>query len=54
VEAYEGKSIPSGRRSLTLRAEIGAEDRTLGDADVQSFSEAFKSFLTSLGMELRA
>ena len=54
VDAYEGKSIPAGKRGLTFRAEIGAEDRTLGDDDVRAFQEAFKAFLASAGMELRS
>ncbi|MFQ5425271.1 MAG: phenylalanine--tRNA ligase subunit beta [Phycisphaerae bacterium] len=53
VESYEGKSIPAGKRSLTLRAEIGRNDRTLDDRDVTGFQAAFRAFLTDHAMELR-
>jgi len=53
VDAYEGGSVPAGKRSLTLRAEIGLDDRTLGDDDINGFQEAFRAFLASQGMELR-
>lgn len=54
VEAYEGGSIPEGRRSLLLRAEIGLTDRTLTDEDIRQFQQAFREFLKSCGMELRS
>jgi phenylalanyl-tRNA synthetase beta subunit len=54
VGSFEGGSVPAGKRSFTLRAEIGRSDRTLTDADVQSFRAAFTSFLGKLGLELRA
>src|SRR5262249_13090944 len=41
VDAYEGGNIPEGRRSLTIRAVLGAPDRTLGDADLSRFRAAF-------------
>ena len=34
VGAYEGEGIPEGKRSVTLRFEYRAEDRTLRDEDV--------------------
>jgi phenylalanyl-tRNA synthetase beta chain len=34
VGVFEGKTIPSGKRSVTLRLEYRAADRTLRDADV--------------------
>jgi len=53
VDAYEGGSIPPGKRSLTFRAEIGADDRTLTDEEIQSFRAAFTAHLASVGLELR-
>lgn len=54
VEAYEGGSIPTGRRSLTLRTEIGHEDRTLTDEEIQGFQTQMRDVLQGKGMELRA
>src|SRR5206468_113770 len=45
VDAYEGGSIPEGRRSLTIRAVLGAADRTLADADLTRFRGEFSKFL---------
>lgn len=53
VDAYEGGSIPEGRRSLTFRADIGLEDRTLSDEEIREFQSKFRGFLTAAGMELR-
>lgn len=53
VGAYEGKSIPDGRRSLTFRSRIGAGDRTLADADLAAFRESFETFIGRCGYELR-
>ncbi len=53
VGAYEGGSIPAGKRSLTFRADIGLEQRTLTDEEIQDFQTAFEGFITPAGMELR-
>ena len=53
VGSYEGRNIPEGRRSLTLRVQIGADDRTLTDDDVQGFQQAFTDHLTQRGLALR-
>lgn len=53
VGAYEGGAIPEGRRSLTFRAAIGRDDRTLTDEEIRAFQMAFREFLTARGMELR-
>jgi phenylalanyl-tRNA synthetase beta chain len=34
VDVYEGKNLPEGRRSVTLRIEYRADDRTLRDEEV--------------------
>jgi len=54
VESYDGKNLGPGKRSLTIRATIGAADRTLTDDDNRAFAEAMRSFLTARQMELRA
>lgn len=53
VGAYEGGAIPPGKRSITLRALIGMEDRTLADEEIQGFQSTFKGFLAANGLELR-
>ncbi len=53
LDSYEGGSIQPGRRSLTFRATIGREDRTLSEAEIQEFRSAFCAFLASRQMELR-
>ncbi|MCG8405108.1 MAG: phenylalanine--tRNA ligase subunit beta [Phycisphaerales bacterium] len=53
IDSYEGGSIPAGKRSLTLRALIGLDDRTLTDEEIQDFQATFKRFLKSHDMELR-
>ncbi|MFH1418083.1 MAG: phenylalanine--tRNA ligase subunit beta [Planctomycetota bacterium] len=53
VGAYEGGSIATGDRSLTIRAEIGRSDRTLTDEEIRQFQHSFGAFLVSHDMKLR-
>jgi len=53
VGSYEGGSIPSGKRSLTLRTRIGHDDRTLTDEEIQDFGKTFRTLLDSHAMEIR-
>ncbi len=53
VGSYEGGSVPVGKRSFTVRAELGLADRTLTEADLQKFRDEFTTFLGRLGLELR-
>jgi phenylalanyl-tRNA synthetase beta subunit len=53
VGAYEGKSVGEGLRSLTVRARIGSDDRTLTEADSSAFASALEAFLKSHGYRLR-
>lgn len=53
IGAYEGGSVPEGKRSLTFRAEIGRDDRTLSDDEIHGFRADFTAFLSAHGMELR-
>jgi phenylalanyl-tRNA synthetase beta chain len=36
VDVYEGANLPEGKRSLTLRVEYRADDRTLRDEEVDA------------------
>ena len=51
--SFEGGAVPSGHRSLTVRATLGRDDRTLVDADLRSFREAFETHLTTCGYQVR-
>ncbi|MBN2563011.1 MAG: phenylalanine--tRNA ligase subunit beta [Phycisphaerae bacterium] len=53
VDTYQGGSIPAGKRSLMVRADIGLDERTLSDEEIHEFQSAFRGFLTSAGMALR-
>ncbi len=53
VGAYEGGSVTTGDRSLTIRAEIGRRDRTLTDEEIRQFQQSFGEFLVSHDMKLR-
>ena len=53
VDAYEGESLPPGKRALTFRARIGDAQRTLTDADLVRFRRAFQKHLEDGSMELR-
>jgi phenylalanyl-tRNA synthetase beta chain len=52
-DVYEGEPIPEGKRSLALRLEFRAPDRTLTDAEVASVREEIVSALEEIGAELR-
>ncbi|MDX6529980.1 MAG: phenylalanyl-tRNA synthetase beta chain [Blastocatellia bacterium] len=54
VGAYEGKGIPDGKRSVTLRIEYRADDRTLRDEEVDHIHSALVAFLVlTLPAEVR-
>jgi phenylalanyl-tRNA synthetase beta subunit len=53
VGAFEGGSVPDGKRSLTYRCVIGAGDRTLAEADLSGFRQAFESHVSACGFEQR-
>lgn len=53
VDSYDGESAPTGKRAMTLRACIGDPKRTLVDADLVHFREAFQQHLANCRMELR-
>lgn len=53
VTSFEGKALGEGRRSLTFRARIGSDERTLVEDDLVAFRESFSRHLTELGLEIR-
>jgi phenylalanyl-tRNA synthetase beta chain len=52
-DVYEGEQVPEGKRSLALRLEFRAPDRTLTDAEVAEVRIGIVAALESIGAELR-
>jgi phenylalanyl-tRNA synthetase beta chain len=52
-DLYRGEQVGVGRKSLALRLEFRAGDRTLTDAEVAERREAIKAALTEIGGSLR-
>ena len=47
VDVYQGKDIPTGQRSLTLRFKYRRDDRTLTAEEIDSAHQAVVSHLLS-------
>ena len=52
-DLYEGEQLGEGRKSLALRLEFRAEDRTLTDEEVAARRESIASELSEIGGSLR-
>jgi phenylalanyl-tRNA synthetase beta chain len=52
-DLYRGKQVGEGRKSLALRLEFRAADRTLTDAEVSERREAIQEALAEIGGSLR-
>ncbi|OLE37649.1 MAG: phenylalanine--tRNA ligase subunit beta [Actinobacteria bacterium 13_1_20CM_3_68_9] len=52
-DLYRGEQVGEGRKSLALRLEFRAPDRTLTDAEVAERREAIKASLDEIGGSLR-
>jgi phenylalanyl-tRNA synthetase beta chain len=52
-DEYRGDQLPDGRKSIGLRLEFRAADRTLTDSEVAEVRERIKEALTAIGGELR-
>jgi phenylalanyl-tRNA synthetase beta chain len=52
-DVYEGEQVPPGKRSLALRLEFRAPDRTLTDAEVATVRKEIVAALEGIGAELR-
>jgi phenylalanyl-tRNA synthetase beta chain len=52
-DVYAGEQVPEGRRSLALRLEFRAPDRTLTDAEVAPVRDRIVAALEAIGAELR-
>jgi phenylalanyl-tRNA synthetase beta chain len=54
VDVYEGANVPEGKRSLTLRVEYRADDRTLRDEEVDAMhARAVAALEGEFGAQLR-
>jgi phenylalanyl-tRNA synthetase beta chain len=55
VDVYEGAGVPEGKRSLTLRVEFRADDRTLRDEEIDAMHARVVATLEGeFGAQLRA
>ena len=52
-DVYEGEQVDAGKRSLALRLEFRASDRTLTDAEVAPLRDAIVEALGGMGASLR-
>ncbi len=52
-DLFEGEQLGAGRKSLALRLEFRAADRTLTDEEVAPLREAIKAKLDAIGGTLR-
>jgi phenylalanyl-tRNA synthetase beta chain len=52
-DLFEGEQLGAGRKSLALRLEFRAADRTLTDEEIAPLREAIKARLTEIGGTLR-
>lgn len=54
VDVYEGANLPEGKRSVTLRLEYRADDRTLRDEEVDELhTRVVRTLAEKFGAELR-
>ncbi len=54
VEEYKGKQIPEGKKSVTVRLAIGAQDKTLTSGEIESCANAvIKTLTKDIGAEVR-
>ncbi len=53
-DVYEGEQVGEGNRSLALRLEFRAPDRTLTDEEVTERRTAIEAALGEIGGKLRA
>ena len=52
-DLYEGEQLGEGRKSLALRLEFRAADRTLTDEEVAALRESIAAALSEIGGSLR-
>ena len=54
VDEYKGKQIPEGKKSITLRLVIGASDKTLTGAEIETVANSARKKLAKvLGADVR-
>jgi len=53
-DVYRGEQVGDGRKSLALRLEFRAPDRTLTDEEVAELRESIETELAAVGGRLRA
>ncbi len=54
VDEYKGKQIPEGKKSVTIRIAIGADDKTLTSEEIEACANAVIKILSKdIGAEIR-
>ena len=54
VDEYKGAQVPEGKKSVTVRLVIGADDKTLTSGEIESCANGVMKILTKeLGAESR-
>ncbi len=54
VEEYHGKQIPAGKKSVTIRLAVGADDKTLTSDEIETCALAvIKTLTKTIGAEVR-
>ncbi len=54
VEEYKGKQIPEGKKSVTIKLAIGAQDKTLTSDEIEAVANAvIKTLTKDIGAEVR-
>ncbi len=54
VDEYKGKQIPEGKKSVTIRLAVGADDKTLTSDEIEACAKAvIKTLTKDIGAEVR-
>ena len=55
VDEYRGKQIPAGKKSVTIRLNIGSAEKTLTSREIEKAAEqVMKKLGNTMGAELRS
>lgn len=53
VGMYTGKGLPEGKKSITVRFEIGSREKTLSSEEIEGFTSGLLKFMEDRGYRLR-
>ena len=52
-DVYEGSQLPDGMKSIAMRLELAADDRTLTELDIKNVMKSVNSALEAIGAKIR-